>query len=143
MSDIVIDKAQLPFVLGGATQLAVRIGSLDPLEPLPDAADTVFDVSANGGGQAPLEIGGLGRCTVSLKAGANAAMHAIRPGSRQADEFGLTGFFARHPDRVALLLDVGTTAGGTFDAHAGYSGLTAATTLQAGSQGRFAYVRAY
>ena len=47
MSDIVVDKAGLPFVLGGATDLAVRVGSLNPLAALPDGADAVFDVKVN------------------------------------------------------------------------------------------------
>src|SRR5690349_3684122 len=143
MGNILIDKAGLPFVLGGATALAVRIGDLNPLAPLPDAAGTVFDVSANGSANTPLDIGGAGSSTVSLKAGATAALRVVRPGSTLANDFGLTAFFARHPDQLALLLDVGANANGSFDGGIGYAALTAGTTLAAGAQARFAYARAY
>jgi len=143
MGDIIVNKAGLPFVLGGATALAVRIGALNPLAALPGDANGVFDVAANGGGKAPLDIGGAGSCTVSLKAGVNAALRTIRPGSQLAADYGLAPFFATHADRVGLLLDVGSHADGTFDAAVGYAGLTAGATLEAGTQARFGYVNVY
>jgi hypothetical protein len=143
MSDIVVNKAGLPFLLGGAADLAVHLGSINPLQPLPDTAAAVFDVSVNGGGTAPLTIGGAGSCTIALKAGARAALRIVRPGSPQAADYGLSGFFAAHPDWLALLLDVGANAAGTFDARVGYAGLTASTTLQASTDARFSYANVY
>ena len=143
MSDLVVNKAGLPFLLGGATGLAVRIGALNPLDPLPDTANAVFDVSANGSAQDPLHIGGPGSCTVSLKAGTNAALRVARPGSTLANDVGLAPFFAKHPGYLALLLDVGANANGTFGAVLGYGGLSSTATLQAGTQARFVYANAY
>ena len=143
MSDFVVNKAGLPFLLGGATGLAVRIGSLNPLEPLPNTAGVVFDVSANGTARDPVDIGGAGSCTVSLAAGTHATLRVARPGSQPANDYALTPFFAKHPDYLALLLDVGANANGTCDAGVGYAGLSATATLQAGTQARFVYVNAY
>ncbi len=142
MADLVLHGPSLPFVLGGAGAFTIRAGTRAVDRPLALGVETVFDVQATGSGGGPMALGGVGSWTVGLETGGTATLTAIwRTSGALVRQYGLEAYFAGHPDDVVLVFTVGATAEGRFAGKMRYAALTAAATLEAGSDLSFAYAR--
>src|SRR5215471_9990553 len=98
MSNLTFHKQDLPFLLGGAGEVAIDIAKLNPLSTVDDKTASLFDVSFNAGGE-KFRFGKPDTVAVSVSSTANADLTLIFPSSTgdaaaRLKTSGLTDFFS-------------------------------------------------
>jgi hypothetical protein len=150
MAPLSMKKGNVPFLLGTG-EIAVDLGRLNPLRPIPDDLQTPLAALAfKSGGDASLALGGPHTVKIGLSTAAHLHLLPIFSGSRGdaarlLRTMGLGDFFkgGAHPDRVVIAFDAGAAADATAAGAFAYSALKASVRIEAGGNGGYAYLRAF
>jgi len=142
-------KKDLPFLLGGAGEIAVDIGDLSPDQAAKAGAGSLLSVSFNAGGDQKIRLGQTDTVKLSLSAGATASLSLIFPTSTGAaaarlTTCGLDGFFkgGANADKVVLAFEAGASVDAAVSNAFTYSALAANVEVDVGADAGYAYVRA-
>jgi hypothetical protein len=148
MQDIKLTRSGLPFLLSGNGTLTIHAGVLHLDQPLTPSDADLLKVDFGATGDQPFTFGAADTIKLGIKAEAKNRLYALWPTSsmerRQImDEHGLSDFFATHPDQLLLVLDLSAAAAANVAGSFQYSVLTASTTLDAGGDVGYTYLRPY
>lgn len=150
MPKIAFANQQVPFLLGGSAGLAVDTAELAPLAPIDPQAASLFHVSFDGSGAAPIALGLPD--TVKLAVSARSAVtiapiFASSPASAQAllAAHGLGDFFRRPTASGLGILCLEATAAATATAAEtfSYAALKATVTLDTGGDAAYRFFRPF
>ncbi|MEP7365582.1 MAG: hypothetical protein ABI972_20190 [Acidobacteriota bacterium] len=139
---LTVTRKDVPLWNSGKGELSLNLGKINPLQPLPADATTIFDVSVGLSSTDPIKIGSVGNLSLGISAGAMASLAAIRTGqtgdlAKLLKEHGLDKFLAANPGQMFLALRLGAKAGATATGKFQYSVLSAQATVSAGGDGGF------
>ena len=137
-----VKRSDVPLWNSGKGELTLNLGRINPLQPLPAGATTLFDVSVGLAGSDPIKIGSSGNLTFGITAGASASLAAIRKDqtgdlAKLLKEHALDKFLASNPGQMFFALRFGAKAGATATGNFQYSVLSAQATVSAGGDGGY------
>jgi hypothetical protein len=149
MPPVAFKRDDLPFLLGGASEIAVDTANLTPNKPLSETDASVFNVAFNAAGAQKMTLGQGDTVKVSLSTSASASLTPVFATSTGAPAkllttYGVGDFFkgGANADKVVLAFEAGAKvdagAAGSFS----YSVLKAGVELDAGVDAGYTYVRA-
>jgi hypothetical protein len=149
MPVISFEKKDLPFVLGGASDLAVDTGDLNPNKPIDEAGTSIFNVSFNAAGDHGVTLGQGETVKVSLSPSARVSLTPVFSTSKDAQAkllttYGVGDFFkgGANAGKVLLAFEAGASVDAGVSGSFSYSALNAGVELDAGADAAYAYLRA-
>ena len=139
---LTVKRENVPLWNSGKGELLLNLGKINPLQPLPAGASTIFDVSVGLTGADPIKFGSVGNVSLGISAGAMSSLAAIRDGQtgdlgKLVKEHGLDKFLAANPGQMFLALRIGAKAGASASGSFRYSVLSAQATVSAGGDGGY------
>jgi len=148
MADIILTKSGLPFLLSGNGTLTVHASVPQLDQPLTATDADLFSADFGAAGDQAFTFGAADAIKLGVKAQTKNHFYALWATSSKdrlqiLEAYGLADFLSMHPDQLILVLDLSAGAsarvGGSFQ----YSVLTASTTLDAGGNVGYTYLRPY
>lgn len=148
MQTIQLEKNHLPLWKGGNGNLKIGVAVNELQKPLPITDNDLLTVEFGVGGDQGFTLGNGQTMKLGFKAGTSLKMIPIWQESREEikkvlTEHGLEGFFATHPEHLVLAFLAGANADLSLAGSFSYTFLSAQTTLQAGVDGQYVFLRAY
>jgi hypothetical protein len=148
MADINLTKAGLPFLLSGNGTLTVHASVPNLNQQLTPSDADLLSADFGAAGDQAFTFGATDTIKLGIKAQSKNHLYALWPTSSSErlqilDAYGLSDFFAKHPDQLLLVLDLDASASANVAGSFQYSVLTASATLDAGGNVGYIYLRPY
>jgi hypothetical protein len=146
VSDLSLQKNDLPFLFGGNGTLTANAGSIQLDQPLTQTDSDLATLQFGGSGNTDFVFGGADELKIGVTANTSASLMGLWPNSAPTRltvlaDYGLSNFFQSHPDDLLLVLQLGASAGGDLAATFPYSVLSASATLGVGGNVGYTYIR--
>jgi hypothetical protein len=150
MATMSLKRQDAPFLLGGASEIALDVSRLKLTDPIPeDLQGPVASVAFKGAGETPFALGQDDTVKVGLSASADVQVVSIFAGAKgRALELlranGLGDYFddPANAAHVVLAFDAGASVAGSVAGSFAYSFLKPSFKVTAGADGGYAYLRA-
>jgi hypothetical protein len=149
MPVISFKKKDLPFLLGGASEIRVDTGNLSLHKSIDEASMSVFDVSFNAAGDQKVSLGQSETVKLSVSLAASVSLTPVFSTSKPAQaklltSYGVGDFFKgdANADRVVLAFEVAASVNAGVSGSFSYSALKAGVELAAGVDAGYAYLHA-
>jgi hypothetical protein len=148
MAIVPLNKDDLPFLLGGKSEIAVDTGKLRPHSAVPEDATNILSVAFTGNGAQKVSLGGANSVKLGVSTSATASLTPVfstsAGGGKLLKAAGIDDFFKRrdNSDKVVLVFDVGASGSGSAAGSFTYSALKTTLELDAGADAGYTYARA-
>jgi hypothetical protein len=150
MPTISLKKTDVPFLLGGAGEIAVDSGDLSLTKRIPEDTPSILSAGFKAAGDEQIALGQADTVKLGVSTAARVDMTPIFASSGGAaakllNTYGIGGFFAKgaHADQVVLCFDAGASADAAVGGAFTYGALKASAQLDAGADAGYAYLRAF